>query len=436
MNFTRLEVVNFKRIRTVEIKPDGSVVHLRGNNGQGKSSVLDAIAALLGGAKMCPAEPIRRGEKEAVIHGRVDSYEDFGSILLERHFRLGEDGNISSSLKITSEQGVKLDRPQRRVDELVGSLSFDPLAFLRHDAHKQAEIVRGVAGVDMTTFDARREKVYEQRTDVNRRVTAGKALVAGLPLVVAPDEEVSAAVLLEEQNRRQEIAAENERKRAALRRAGEDYNAAKLGLVAAKEEVERLEAELEEARDRLADKVASLDRIRETGVKLKEEASALVDPDMTEIVEQLKDIEQTNRRVRAKKERATAADDLAAAEKEAAALTAEIDQIDEDKRKALAEAHLPVPGLSFTECGVILNGLPFEQASQAEQLQVSVAMAIALNPDLKVMLIRDGSLLDKASLALLAEMAEAAGAQVWIEMVGKDGAGIVIEDGQIETGAA
>jgi hypothetical protein len=432
MNITRLEVVNFKRIRTVEISPDGSVVQLRGNNEQGKSSVLDAVSAVLGGERMCPKEPIRRGETEAVVRCRIDSYADFGPILLERGFRLRDDGSVTSSLKITSEQGVKLDKPQRRLDELVGALSFDPLAFLREEPKKQAEIVRQAAGVDLTLFDARRAKVYEERTEVNRQVTAAKARLAALPLVVAPDEELSAADLLEEQNRRQEVSAENEKKRAALRRAGADYNAAKDDVERATAEVARLEELLQKARDHLAGEIAALGQIREEGKRLKEEAAGLTDPDMTEIPAKLKDIEETNRCVRAKKERAAVIAELDRAEKTAAEMTVEIERIDEEKRRALAGATLPVDGLSFTAEGVILKGLPFEQASQAGQLRVSAAMAIAMNPKLKVMLIRDGSLLDARSLAMLADMAEAAGAQVWIEMVGKEGGGIVIEDGQVE----
>jgi hypothetical protein len=59
-------------------------------------------------------------------------------------------------------------------------------------------------------------------------------------------------------------------------------------------------------------------------------------------------------------------------------------------------------------------------------------MGLALNPKLKVLLIRDGSLLDERSLAMVADMSERAGGQCWVEVVGKGPAGIVIEDGLVE----
>jgi predicted ABC-type transport system involved in lysophospholipase L1 biosynthesis ATPase subunit len=76
--------------------------------------------------------------------------------------------------------------------------------------------------------------------------------------------------------------------------------------------------------------------------------------------------------------------------------------------------------------------VPFKQASGAEQLRVSLAMAIALNPKLRVIRIADGSLLDSDNLALVESIARENDFQVWIEMVGDgDGRGIIIEDGSV-----
>jgi hypothetical protein len=115
---------------------------------------------------------------------------------------------------------------------------------------------------------------------------------------------------------------------------------------------------------------------------------------------------------------------------------AELDKAIKERRKqgadAIRRAEMPLPGLGFTDDGVTFEGLPLVQASTAEQLRVSVAMAMALNPELRVIRIKDGSLLDDTSLRMIAEMAEAADYQVWMEMVDTSGTiGIVIEDGSI-----
>lgn len=105
-----------------------------------------------------------------------------------------------------------------------------------------------------------------------------------------------------------------------------------------------------------------------------------------------------------------------------------------EKAKQLQAAKYPVEGLGVDDDGVTFNGIPFSQASSAEQLRVSAAMALALNPKLRVILIRDGSLLDSEQGAALCKFAEENNCQVWLEQVSTDKAvGIVIEDGHLST---
>ena len=114
-------------------------------------------------------------------------------------------------------------------------------------------------------------------------------------------------------------------------------------------------------------------------------------------------------------------------------MTEQIEKWEEKKKDVLNSIQWPINGLGFdTAGGVTFDGIPFEQCSSAEQLRVSVAIGLALNPKLKILLIRDGSLLDDNSLAAIANQAAEADAQVWIERVGdKDPTAVVIEDGSV-----
>ena len=57
-----LEVENVKRVKAVVIQPnENGLTILGGNNNQGKTSVLDAIAWALGGNKYKPSNPYREG---------------------------------------------------------------------------------------------------------------------------------------------------------------------------------------------------------------------------------------------------------------------------------------------------------------------------------------------------------------------------------------
>ena len=113
------------------------------------------------------------------------------------------------------------------------------------------------------------------------------------------------------------------------------------------------------------------------------------------------------------------------------ATTAEIEAIDAEKAAMLAAATFPVDGLGFgADGGVTFQGVPLAQASGAERIRVSMAVALAANPEIRVVLIRDASLLDEDSMAAVVAMAEAADAQVWLERVGTaDPGAVVIVDG-------
>lgn len=58
-----LEAENFKRLKAVRIEPNGNgITVISGNNANGKSSVLDAIQAAIGGKRATPEKPIRDGQ--------------------------------------------------------------------------------------------------------------------------------------------------------------------------------------------------------------------------------------------------------------------------------------------------------------------------------------------------------------------------------------
>ncbi|KKM78490.1 hypothetical protein LCGC14_1359510 [marine sediment metagenome] len=126
-----------------------------------------------------------------------------------------------------------------------------------------------------------------------------------------------------------------------------------------------------------------------------------------------------------------------AAQKEAIEVdTKAIYAIDQKKADALLAAKFPVEGLGLTDDGITFEGLPLAEVASSVQLRVSIAIGIALNPTLKILLIRNGNLLDDDSLKLVAQQAEKADAQVWVEYVtaSAEGVSVMLEDGHIQEG--
>jgi len=115
-------------------------------------------------------------------------------------------------------------------------------------------------------------------------------------------------------------------------------------------------------------------------------------------------------------------------------LASTIVRLDAEKAERLAAATFPIEGLGLNDSGVTWNGLPFEQASTAIRTRVSVAIGAALNPRLKVLLIRNGNDLDAKNLQLLADFAEEQALQIWVEKIAGGPKGMMtveIVDGQV-----
>lgn len=390
MKIISLETTNYKRAKHVQIvpDPDGNLVIVAGKNGQGKSSVLDSIAAALGGAnsKTTP-KPIRDGEDRAEIVLETEE------LTVTRVFTPS-----GSRLTLTSKDGAKYPKAQAKLDELVGKLSLDPLAFTLLDDKKQLQQLLDLVELPFNPeqLEAERKQVFEERTAVNRRAKEFESALAQFGELPAdlPTTEVSVAELLGEYRNLE--SAQQERARYLT-----DLNESRY-------KVEELERQLAAARKHLADVTEAIGNM----------------PDYTADLEALRGkidgAEETNRLVRKAKERGSLEFQYDATKDQAAKLTAKLEQIAKTKADGLAAAKFPVDGLGFTEDGVTYQGQPFKQASSAEQIRVSMAMAIALNPALRVIRIADGSLLDADSLALVEKTAREHDMQVWLEVVGDD----------------
>lgn len=406
MTIERLEVSGFKRIRTVSIEANGNDVALRGRNAQGKSSVFDAIEAALFGRDAIPDDPVNRDADRAEI--RVD----LGDVIVVREIRL--DGK--HTLRITSRDPAQVST-QAWLDARLGARSFDPSSILRLKPREQAQMLRDALGIDTKELDAQRARYFEDRTISNREAARLEGALVQAPFPDGPDEPVDVSALANELAAMTRKKVENDQRRAACATAEAAATAAIERASAAKRAyVEAQEAEMVA--------ITAMNEAREV-------LRGLVDPDTDPIAAKLGDASRLNEVAAQRARRRELADNLATMMGESAHLTSRIEEIDEAKKALLESSSFPIPNLAIVDDAVYLNGAPLENASQAERLRLQVALWLAQNPGIRVLLLRDASLLDEDSRAAIAGMVHEAGGQVWEEIVGTDGDGIVIEDGRV-----
>jgi hypothetical protein len=410
MRIIKLEAENVKRLKAVTITPDPTVQVVGGRNAQGKSSVLDAIWLALAGGKASKAvpRPVRDGEEHATV------ILDLGDLKVTRIW----NAQGKSTLRVEAADGARYNSPQAMLDRLVGGLSFDPLAFTRLSAREQREALLDLVDldVDLAGLDAERRGLYAQRTEVGRR---GKALGDVTVDESLPVDETSASEVLTKLRQAQEHNRLLEELTMTATRAKAAVDDARKAVEDAKAALEVAQKNLDTAR---SDSRAATQAMNDAGTPMN----------TAELGERLEGLEATNAAIRSNNTARAKAAERQRLREAYESLTKRIQAIDERKAQALAAAVFPVEGLGFDDTDVTYQGVPLSQASSAEQIRVSVAMAMALNPELRVLRIMDGSLLDSDAMEAIRAQVADGDFQVWIERVGDaDDGAVIIEDGQV-----
>lgn len=436
MLITTLEITDYKRVRKVAIAPaaDRSLILLGGRNRQGKSSTLDALTAAFGGAKAIAADPVRHGADQAVIRVELDG----GQLTIERVIRA--DG--STALEVRDAEGA-VRRPQEALDRLIGARFLDPLRFLRLDAKEQrAQLMRLIPdAARIDELNGKRDRAFARRTEVGRDLARARGELERLPEVEVGTP-IDVTALTEELRRLGEQQRACDAIGAVVLRLEGQLSRDERDAQSARDRVERLQRELEQAQLRsseldraVVDRRAELSQSRTRLAKAADEWEASAER-RGELDRGIAGAQAHNRGVfaaeaqRARRaEVAAAVEQLDAKHKE---LTGNLETIDGRKAEVLAAAKLPVDGLEIRDDGLALAGVPFSQAAASEQLRVALALAIAGSPGLNDVWIRDGALFDDDALDDLGQLARAAGKRLWVERVGtRDPGVIVIQDGQV-----
>lgn len=417
LRIVELRSENIKKLKVVNITPDGNMVYITGENGAGKSSVLDSIEMALSGRNSIPDKPIRDGEEKGEIT------VDLGEYIVTRTFK-----EHSKTLKVSSKDGATYSSPQDMLNNIVGKLSFDPTHFLTLPEKEQRKILLDLIGVDVIPINETRTAKYEERTILGRSI---KDLVGRLGGRAVKEkygkEEYSAKDILDE------IQKENDKRNKVqdlireINNGVSHQNTCKGNISNKEKEIENLKEEI----SGLEDVIISIDAELIDHAKEKE---AIELGNIDELKEKLGKVEEVNAAIRSNNEARKIQTELNTYEESKKFLTIEIEKIDQQKEDMIANAKMPIKGLSFSDDAVVFEGIPLKQVNSADQFKICLAMGMALNPQLKVILFKNGSLLDKKNLKYVAKLAEKNNYQIWIERVDESGEmGIVIEDGEVKS---
>ena len=420
MTIRRLAVDNFMRIRVADVRPSPTgLILVRGRNASGKSSLIKSMSSILRGRRRSQELPIRDGE-----HG-ADVVLDLGDLVIREHWTRDSGGEAKSKLSVTAKDGSEIKSPRAILDALTGYFA-DPVAFLEMSSADQVKTTLAVLGLGgkLSVLEEEALEIFERRTTAGREAkrlagarTSMEAELATLPPAYEgkPLEDLVTELKSSREQNEKLTAAEVD-KRYATNRWRE-----------ATKEIARLEAALVHQRE-------VLDAAVRSGKIAAEALDAAEVLDLEPLYTEIKACERAAKYSGRHEQMCEIAIQAEAALQVHTASDEELKAKRAEITALLAGAKFPMDGVTYDPDDKTLKvgGIPFAQASQAERIKLAAAVAMAGTPLIKVMFAREGSLLDHESQAQLAEIAEASGFQLWLEVVDTDpvGSGVWIEDGE------
>lgn len=409
IKINKLEIENVKRIKAVKIEPsENGLTVIGGNNNQGKTSVLDSIAWALGGEKYRPSEAQRKG---SVIPPNLRVVMSNG-LIVERKGK-------NSALKVTDPNGQK--GGQQLLNEFVEQLALDLPKFMEADNRKKAQTLLQIIGVgdQLSALERKESDLYNERQALGRIADQKKKYAKEQPYYPdVPSEPVSPSELIRQQ---QEILArngENQRKRDQAERLRQ--SAAFLT-----QEVETMKAQLRKKEEKLKNVQTDLYVAQMSVRDLQDESTAKLE-------ENIANIEEINRKVRANLDKDKAEEDAREYVRQYDQMTKQITDVRKQKTDLLSSAELPLPELSVSDGELVYKGQKWDNMSGSDRLKVSTAIVRKLNPKCGFVLLDKLEQMDRDTLNEFGAWLKQEGLQAIATRVSTgDECSIIIEDGYV-----
>ena len=409
VKINKLEIENVKRVKAVTIEPTSNgLTILGGNNNQGKTSVLDAIAWALGGNKYKPSKPARDGS----MNPPTLRLELSNGLIVERKGK-------NSDLKVTDPSGQKAG--QQLLDSFVEELALNLPKFIESSSKDKANTLLQIIGVGekLWELDRKEEQLYNERRTIGQIADQKKKYAAEQPQYPeAPNELVSIADLIHEQ---QEILARNGENAKKRQNRENIVNSLHLS-----------EARLKQLKEQLAQEEATHESLMSDYIAANKSIEDLVDESTDEIENSIANIEEINRKVRANFDKEKAEEDAKQDSSQYDKLTKEIQDVRDERTSLLDSADLPLPALSVEDGELVFEGQKWDNMSGSQQLRVATAIVRKLKPECGFVLLDKLEQMDIPTLTEFGKWLESEGLQAIATRVSNgEECQIIIEDGYV-----
>lgn len=429
MKIQQVKIANILGIRQLEFSPGQGLTAITGQNGLGKTSVLEAIKSVTG--KGHDATLLRKGATEGEV-----------VLVLDDGVQLRERVTDTKTTRDIIKDGKKLPKPADTLQSLTDALSVNPVEFLRASKKDRVKVLlesmplvadaarlTQITGIPvepskshaLNVIEFVRKQVYDDRTGTNRAVQEKSATINQMELALpeAPggvdgsEDELNAKVLAAQDARNIELNRIGDKLAGIQRQHNDECTALR---AEAQAKIDAIKAELEQA---LTAKAAGLTDIQGKAQTQREKTTQR-HADAVGPLNQALAVIRANRANAAKREQALSMiermkEDLTGLEQDAVKQTQALKDLDAYKSELLSA--LPIPGLEVIDGEVFRDGIPFDRLNTAQQVRIAIEIAALRAGDLSVCCVDQLECLDTESFQELAKQAEELGLQLFVTRV-------------------
>ncbi|MFH2141387.1 MAG: AAA family ATPase [Bacteroidota bacterium] len=444
MKIRKVEIKDIKKIEFAEISPTENVIYITGKNGQGKSSLLDALFSVFGGKNSLPEMPLN--QNTGAKNGHVTVELDNGLRLIRKVSAAG------TTLTIESETGEKITSPQKYVEEKLKYFSFNPAEFYETtDPKKRAGMIKEILntqyGNDFSVLgnlyqksgyqDGNIIEYIDSLTNDKNGILYLSRRKAGELIKMAPENkniELGDFDIESKKEELQELESQLQKN---------DENSQKIIRIISNikntESSYKISYESipQPVKDTRIQEYLNFGQIIENALEALGEAGGNIQAKRTDIEEQIREIRESISEYLQNKSEIERYQEKLNQYREAINEYDKLDNLIKELRikreNLIGQAKLPLEGMEMDGYNITVKGIPFEQLSQSEKIIASVNVAMALNPELKVMRVLNGNLLDSETFEYLKKIITDNDYQLWIEYIQDENTGIgyFIENGKI-----
>lgn len=430
-----LMLENFKNIGKTEIEIGGRSLIFMGKNGSGKSTLIQAMMSPMD-AKLLPSEPIKQGEERARISHKIGGniQGEYKEYIMDLYFTKASG---KGRLVVTNEKGEVMKTPATLLKSIIGDVSFDVMKWLNDDKAKKLKTIKALTGcqkeIDVINLHIDNEKAkFKTKKD---RADDLEATLKNSEFSQNPDDVEKYSEPIDISPLQQELYGISKKQvdwdgiKNQVQGFHQEVQYANDKIMAAGNEINRLQNEIKRQQQIIEEQTAIADKANGNIKTGTDWLNSVPRPS----------VEEVNNRINlaiAHNEKHSRIKMLSDQTKEKFNLRNEAEQIKgeikklEDQRSALINnSQLPIEGLTFTDDEIFINGLPLEegQVNTAKLFDIGVEVAMALNPNLKIIFLHDGSLFDHDSLKSIVKKIEDRGYMAVIEMVDYQGGDLEVK---------